>query len=437
MRVISGKNKIQAVDLFIKNRECFDYIYMYPPRQSYYEIDNNNFSDLIEKSIINDVSDIYIHFPFCKQICSFCNLYVTNGNNNDKITGRYLSALLKEISKYSKILQSASLETLYFGGGTPSLLNIELFEKLFSYINNKLDINTDRIKEISIEVSPETVTFEKMLQLKSLGVNRINLGFQSTNNEQLFSINRSYNNNTLYNSYYISRESGIENICIDLIYGLENQTLDSWINDLKSVVALNPETICIYPLTLRPRAPYFSQGFKVLNSIDRYKKYNIAVNILLKNNYHLESHVRFTKLKSSGYLQKENHWNSNNILGFGAGSRSYLHNIDFTNGYSLTKRNYVLNKYINGVCREKNIGYEMNDNERMRKEFILGLNGIGYDNKNMDIFSNEIDYLINRKFIFTKDSNIYYTNKGHKYRDIIVQLFFIEKVIYNITNFEY
>ncbi len=439
------KPSLETLVQLIDNNVVGDYVYMYPPRQAYSSLDINQAYSLVSESItkFQDLN-LYFHVPFCKQICSFCNLFTKISTSKEEYE-KYINLLITEIGFYKNLVVDKNIKSLYIGGGTPSLLDPSHISKLFNYISNSLQIDIFKIPEVALEVAPDTVEEFKFSHFKELGINRINLGFQTLNQSELTSIGRKHDIDLLYKSIQIIKKINFDNTCIDLIYGLQNQSYSDWVNSLKIVLEYQPETICIYPLTLRPATRYHKLGYSELSGEEQYRKYDIALDMLTSHGYIQETHIRFIKDKG-GYLQKANHWKLENILGMGAGARSYLWFCDTRNSYGAVKRNSAYQHYVD--CVENNNlpitdGFIMDEQERMRKALILNL--INLDRQwfkllfHLDVLEVfPILYnLCENGFVIIEKSKIMLTFQGLRYRDLIVQLFFGNNVRSKILSYFY
>lgn len=431
-------NKKQKFEQCISDNICGDYIYDYPPRQSYRKLESdiwNNIKYSLDKS--NEIN-LYFHFPFCRQICAFCNLFTINDISCERFD-EYFNALYRELDFYEPYLIGKKINTLYLGGGTPSWIPSEYFKKLFNVIEKKFDANIKNIDEVSIELSPETAKITHIKEYYNIGINRINIGVQAVDNEELSCIGRKYNEKEIFTALENVMSIGFKNVCVDLIYGLEGQTMESWKQSLSCVEKYLPQTICPYPLTLRSKTGFDKHGYIDIDGQLQYEKYEYARNFLLSCGYEQETHVRY-KLKNSqgGYIQKENHWKQQNILGLGAGARSYLYNINYRNGYSIVNRNKAYNLYLNMVEKKSNgivDGFIMDNDEIIRKYIILSLNNLDvtefkkkFEVSPYELFPEEFDILFENNIIVEMDSKLSFTKKGIMYRDIAVQLFFSDKI---------
>lgn len=441
------KDKIKRLQEYIITNEVGDYIYDYPPRQAYRSLKNVPW-ELIEQSLNeSDEINLYFHFPFCRQICSFCNLFTISDISLARFA-EYFTVLEKEFDYYSNLIKGKKVNTIYLGGGTPSWIPASYFESFFQHIEKSLEIKISDIEEVSIELSPDTASFQHLIEYKNIGINRVNIGVQAFDNEELSCIGRQYDVRYLRNQIKDIMRIGFKNVCVDLIYGLETQTMDTWRTSLKMAIEYHPQTICPYPLTLRPKTGFEKHGYTQIDGQEQYKKYLYAHDFLCDNGYEQETHVRYKMNNSTGgYIQKENHWKQQNILGFGAGARSYLKYINYRNGYSVINRKKAYQDYI---CRigsnSMSIvdGFVMNADEIIRKEIILGINGLNrqvfssrYHLSPEDVFPVEFDFLFKEGYIENKSSCIYLTNKGMMYRDLIVQIFFSDNVNHLVNSHSY
>jgi oxygen-independent coproporphyrinogen-3 oxidase len=198
---------------------------------------------------------IYIHIPFCKSRCSYCD-FATDVYRNNEAVERYVSALCLEISD-SGFQISDSVETIYFGGGTPSLLTAQQLEKILRTLHQKVSVAPNI--EFTLEMNPATVTLEKLLDFKSLGVNRASFGVQTFDDRALKLLARGHNADDARKTFELLREANFENISFDLIAGLPNQTLPNWEDNLSQALDLQPEHLSLYLLEIHESTPLAEQ----------------------------------------------------------------------------------------------------------------------------------------------------------------------------------
>lgn len=200
------------------------------------------------------MAGIYIHIPFCSQRCSYCDFYtrVAPRQINDTV-----NAIVSEMELRYEYLKNEAVQTIYFGGGTPSLLTAEQFTRIFDKIQSLFFVNTEA--EITFEANPDDLTPAFFESIQALPFNRISIGIQSFDDTQLKLINRRHTGNEAIEAFQNARKAGFDNISIDLIYGLPQQSLESWEMQLEKAFKLNPEHISAYGLTYEEGTPLHKQ----------------------------------------------------------------------------------------------------------------------------------------------------------------------------------
>ncbi len=359
------------------------------------------------------MKSIYIHIPFCKSICSycdFCKMYY-----NEKLVNKYLDALSREVKNNYK---NEKIETLYIGGGTPSILNMEQLIKLFSIINM---IDLSSLKEFTFECNVESLNKEKLMYLFNNKVNRLSIGVQSFNNDILKQINRNHTKEDIYNIYNMTREVGFNNINLDLIYGINNQNINDLKDDLNCILELNPEHISCYSLSIMPNTKMYIDGNKEIDQDIDCDMYLLIESTLKNNGY---THYEISNYSKEGYESIHNltYWNNDYYYGFGLGASGYINEYRYDNTKNIN--DYVCGKYLLNK-------YLISDKEKMEYEMILGFRkelGI-----NMEDFFNKyririenienIKRLLLEKKLIKSLTNIYVSDEW-KYRlnTILIQL---------------
>src|SRR5215204_3340184 len=198
---------------------------------------------------------IYIHIPFCKSRCSYCD-FATDVYRNNETVERYVDALVSEIQN-SKFKIQNSVETVYFGGGTPSLLSPAQLEKILNAIHENFAVEENI--EFTLEMNPATVTLEKLRAFRNLGVNRASFGVQTFDDRALKLLARGHDADDARRTFELLRQSGFDNISFDLIAGLPGQTLEDWEKNLTEALKLNPEHLSLYPLEVHEGTPLAEQ----------------------------------------------------------------------------------------------------------------------------------------------------------------------------------
>lgn len=342
------------------------------------------------------MKSIYIHIPFCNHICSYCDFSKLFYNKD--LVSKYLLALEKEIESNYK---NEKIKTLYIGGGTPSSLNINELEKLFKIIKK---IKLDNEYEFTFECNIESLTEEKIKFLFKNSVNRLSIGVQTFNDEYLKYLNRFHNKDDVFNIVKYAKKY-FNNINIDLIYGIKNQTLDELKNDIDLFLKLDINHISTYSLLIEPHTKLFIEKEKNIDEELEYEMYKYIRDKLEENNF---VHYEVSNFGKLGYESKHNltYWNNKEYYGFGLGASGFVNGIRYTN----TKN---INKYLNG---EFSFEIEKIDEyTNMQNEMILGLRKIKgvnmnefydkYNKKIEDVF--KIDDLIKEGKLKIENGSIY------------------------------
>jgi oxygen-independent coproporphyrinogen III oxidase len=448
MKLLAGSPERVDVEKLIHDQVQGDYIYMYPPRQAYYPVSRDWLEGLITTSLQRTAAqplNLYLHFPFCRQICGFCNLYSVVARPGEQFA-EYVDVLGREMRRHARLTTGRQIDTIYLGGGTPSILPARELDSCLSHVENAFRTSRSRVAEVAIEVAPDTVDLAKLRELAGIGINRINLGLQTTSDTGLHEIGRRHGFASAKQVIYDAMTCGFDNVCIDLIYGLPGQSVDDWRAIVEDVLAFGAPTICAYPLTLRPGTGFAHKAI-TLSGADQYRKYEIARDLLRAAGYLQETHVRYVVPARGGYRQKRNHWAGQDVLGIGAGARGYLRDCDYRNGYSIRRRRTALEAYYAQQAAEDwtaTSGFCLGDDERMRRRVILGLLDLDRDRFRaefgadvLDIFGEQISRLAGLGLLAVENDRVWLTESGRKYRDLLVQLFFSREVWKRIADFDY
>lgn len=311
-----------------------------------------------------DIKSVYIHIPFCSNICSYCD-FAKMFYNHDMVL-KYLKALEKEINeKY----QNELIETLYIGGGTPSCLNIDELKVLFAIIKK---INLSKNLEFTFECNVNDITEEKIAFLSANGVNRISLGVQTFNEEILKNMHRSHNYEEVKSKISLIKKY-INNINVDLIYAYPNMTIDILNDDLEKFLSLNVDHISTYSLIIEPHTLLSINNVSNINEDLDYLMYKTIIEKLTQNGF---KHYEISNFARNNRFSKHNltYWNNLEYYGFGLNASGYMKNIRYTNTRSMS--NYLASIYES----EKEI---ITKKDKIIYELILGLrkiDGIDLDN---------------------------------------------------------
>ncbi|MFA5904468.1 MAG: radical SAM family heme chaperone HemW [Desulfobacula sp.] len=287
---------------------------------------------------MSDNRSIYIHIPFCVRKCAYCDFY--SGTDLSLIPD-YLKALETEIGlrAATDVPSNGSIDTIYFGGGTPSLLGVSQIENILQTVRNRFQVSPD--VEITAEINPGTVDAGYFSGLKGAGVNRLSIGVQSFNDDKLKFLHRIHNADEACRALDYVKNAGFENISLDLIYGVPGETQASWIRDLKNALERKPSHISAYMLTLEPGTPLSDQmkkgTFAPFDSGMMSSLFKITSQYLNQagfEHYEISSFSRGTRYRSK---HNSRYWDLTPYLGFGAAAHSYDGNIRSWN-YKNTQR---------------------------------------------------------------------------------------------------
>lgn len=264
---------------------------------------------------------LYLHIPFCKRKCSYCD-FCSYAGVKDEIADRYVDAVGRELLSYKRS-EKIKIDTVFFGGGTPSLLSSEQLERLVGKAHDAFSICEN--SEITIEVNPATVTAEKLLAYKSLGINRISIGMQSIFQNELKKLGRIHTKEDFLNCYNNVRRAGIDNVSFDIMYGIPEQTRESFLKTLKYAVGLSPEHLSVYSLIVEPGTPFFDmQGSLLIPDEDTVcDMYYSATEILGSAEY---SHYEISNYALPGFECRHNlkYWGGEEYIGVGISAYSYF-----------------------------------------------------------------------------------------------------------------
>ena len=302
----------------------------------------------------NAVKSLYIHIPFCHNICSYCDF--CKMFYNKKIVDDYLIALEKEINWYYK---KETMDTIYIGGGTPSSLNIEQLQKLFDILKK---INVSDNLEFTFEMNVCDINEEILKILKNNMVNRISIGIQTINAKFLKLIERNHTKEDVLEKINLVKNY-FKNINVDFMYGFNSETMEELKYDLDFFKELNVNHISIYSLILEPNTKLYINNIKPIDEELESNMYFYIIDYLEKLGF---SHYEISNFAKDGSYSKHNltYWNNECYYGFGLGASGYIDNIRYTNTRSL-------NKYLTGNYRvEEEI---MTKDILMENEMILGL----------------------------------------------------------------
>lgn len=309
------------------------------------------------------MAGIYIHIPFCKTRCAYCDFYSTT---HEAWKQQYVDAVCKELVQRKDYLKGETVNTIYLGGGTPSQLSIAQLNALFTTIKAHFTLNNHA--EITIEVNPDDVSESYAEGLKQTPINRISMGIQTFNDSMLRSLFRRHTEQIARMATMRLKQNGYSNISIDLMYGLPNETIEQWENDLQQAIALNVEHISAYHLTYEEGTPLHRMLQKgAINEVNEELSltfFNMLIDALTKAGY---QHYEISNFCKPGMHSRHNsaYWQSVPYLGCGAAAHSF-------DGTSRQWNVANLEAYINGIEQSKCVAeIEALDTPTRYNEYIM------------------------------------------------------------------
>lgn len=311
------------------------------------------------------LAGIYLHIPFCKSRCSYCD-FATDVYRDSGAVERYVRALCLEISNFRSEI-SDPIDTIYFGGGTPSLLRPEQVEQILNSINLRFEISD--LSEITMEMNPATVTPETLAAYRSLGVNRASFGVQTFDDRDLKLLARGHDANDARQTFRMLREAGFENVSFDLIAGLPGQTFDNWSRNLDEAIALDPEHISLYLLEIHQSTPLAEQLRTARRPMPdeglAAEMYELMLDRLAAVGYQQYEISNFSK---PGFQSRHNskYWRLDPVFGFGVSAHSF-------NGHQRYANERDTAKYVELIESNKTAEVMREDTDIASEFVFLGL----------------------------------------------------------------
>ena len=365
------------------------------------------------------IKSAYIHIPFCYKICSYCDF--CKMFYNKELVDKYLKELSNEITDS---YNNEVLDTIYIGGGTPSSLSIKQLDKLFN-ITNKLKLNDNY--EFTIECNFDSITPEKLDLFKKNKVNRISFGLESINKNKLKILDRTASKNKINKTIEYCHKIGLNNINIDLIYAVKDESLEDLLSDIKFIKSLDITHISTYSLILEEHTKLYIEGYKYINEdLDR-EMYDLICNELKEYDHYEISN--FAKGKEYRSIHNQTYWHNNEYYGFGLSSSGYLGQVRYEKTRSINKylnHDYIKEDGIEYLSAKDKIYYEIILNLRTKE----GINLKEFNNKYHQELKDVYDYepLINKGLLVLDGNNLYIPeNLWYISNSIIVKLLEGEK----------
>jgi oxygen-independent coproporphyrinogen III oxidase len=375
-------------------------------------------------TIRRHVRHIYVHIPFCARICPYCAFYKDLLDRSQ--TSRFCEALLRELELNESRRRTGDRRsllhpsTIYFGGGTPTALNIAQLELLLRGFHERLELS--QLVEWTIEANPGSVSARKATLLKKFGVNRISLGVQSWDDELLKVLGREHNAQQAEESFRILRDAGFTNVNVDLMFGLPGQTVDQWRATLERTIALGPEHVSTYCLTYEEDTEFFlrhARGeFRQDSDVDA-EFFEMKIGILEDAGYR---HYEISNYARPGFESVHNraYWLGKDYLGIGP---SAVSTIGMQRWQNVCDYRAYINRVLSGQSTHttsENLTHEMKRTERI----ALGLRTRdGISASELKDFAQETDELIGLQLLRESNGNFVLTRRGKSLADSITEAF--------------
>ncbi len=315
--------------------------------------------------------ELYIHIPFCARKCNYCDFLSAPANQEEML--KYTDFLCKEIKSQGSLPLGYRVVSIFFGGGTPSLLSLEQLGRIYNTIQECFEIVS--ACEITIECNPGTVTKDKLLGYYNLGINRLSFGLQSANNEELRLLGRIHTFEEFIENYGHAREVGFRNINVDLMSALPYQTLETYEATLKKVLKLNPEHLSAYSLILEEGTPFYDRFLEPGEEKDAIPEvaldrvmYQYTKKILRSHGYHRYEISNYAK-PGKECLHNIGYWNRVDYLGLGLGASSLLNHVRYRNMDTIAAYEKAITSSM-GVKQEEE---QLSKKEEIEEFMFLGL----------------------------------------------------------------
>lgn len=372
---------------------------------------------------------IYIHIPFCKQKCNYCDFYSVKWN--DEWENKYVEAVINEIKSYrAKLENNFSIDTIFFGGGTPTIVKAENLDRILNSLKDFCKIDKDA--EISMEANPNTLTEEKLKSYRQIGINRLSVGIQSLNDEILKKIGRIHSANEALEAIDRLKNAGFENINADVMFNIPGQTVNDIEETVLKIIKSGVKHISFYSLKLEKGTPMYSmeKAKKIVMPDEEIERemYYAGRDVMERNNLF---QYEISNFAAKGYECKHNlkYWDQEEYIGLGPSAHSFMDNVRYSNPSDL--RLYCENSVSNSF--EKIVQEQLDKNDLMFEYIMLrlrlteGINVKTFESKFSEDFKElyklQIDYLVKNNLIELSGNFIKLTKKGMDISNYVIEEF--------------
>lgn len=354
---------------------------------------------------------LYLHVPFCVQKCLYCDFCSFAGAKEQM--GAYVDRLCRDVREYSKRCDAYEVDTVYFGGGTPTLLPIAELNRIMDSIYKYYSVSGSA--EISVECNPATADLDYFKSMRNLGINRLSIGLQSVHDGELKALGRIHTYSDFLSTYNDARKAGFDNVSADLMYGIPNQTYESFSETLSTLVSLSPEHISAYGLKIEDGTPFgkMKNELKLPDEDTEYDMYMHLSNYLSENGY---AKYEISNFSHKGRESRHNikYWKGDDYLGIGVAAHSYFVGERFANSRNITE--YINNTDITESKRK------ISDHEKITEFVMLGMrlaSGVSraefcdkFDFSFDELYGERFKKYINSGFVVDNGDNIFFSDKG-------------------------
>ena len=366
----------------------------------------------------NKPFSLYVHVPYCSKRCGYCdfNTYTPSELDRDDQIESWLQSAIKETIFARKILdESLTVDTIFFGGGTPSLLEASVIKEFINNVSKHFELKKDL--EITLEANPDTITQSKAEDWLKAGINRISLGMQSSATNVLQVLDRTHNPANVLSSVEILKKAGFTNFSLDLIYGTPGESLEDWSNSLKDAIAINPPHISAYSLVIEPGTKMGSQlsrgEIKAVSDDDAADKYQLAEKMLNENGYSWYEISNWAK-ENKECQHNLNYWKGNNWWGIGPGAHSHINGVRWWNQKLPKNWRESLDKDQSPALARENL-----TNEQIRNEEVMLLSRLKTGINRSDFDQKNVEKLIEDKLVNDVSGKLELTLEGRLLADVV------------------
>ena len=366
----------------------------------------------------NKPFSLYVHVPYCSKRCGYCdfNTYTPSELERDDQIDSWLQSAIKETIFARKILgEELKVDTIFFGGGTPSLLDASVVKEFLNNVSKHFTLKKDL--EITLEANPDTITQSKAEDWLKAGINRISLGMQSSAKNVLQVLDRTHNPANVLTSVEILKKAGFENFSLDLIYGTPGESLEDWSNTLKDAIAINPPHISAYSLVIEPGTKMGSQlsrgEIKAVSDDDAADKYQLAEKMLTENGYSWYEISNWAKVNRE-CQHNLNYWKGNNWWGIGPGAHSHINGVRWWNQKLPKNWRESLDQDQSPALARENL-----TNEQIRNEEVMLLSRLKSGIDKADFDQKNVEKLIKDKLVNEVSGKLELTLEGRLLADVV------------------